>query len=301
MTVRSAVARVGRGARRVAARGRARPLLVAALVGIVAVVLTLTWRQDEHHGDLGSGVGGGSTIRVGVSDGDSVPAYLVAQRSELARLVAQSPARPVYALVSFDVYLTPSQVAAATAGDPGASPVYPVATIAAYARVPLPRRQTELVRLPANRMPDDIVSGMAVVADRKAAQAATYTTRAGQDDASRTLFESIGAVAGQEATAYRAGCACVYALVVRATPVALAALGAGVRVRVVDAAPELTEVASAVFVAPLPEQIDVVRPLPGGDRGSLAQMCVGARCVVLVAATCSKVDQRGGGKRLGSP
>jgi hypothetical protein len=263
VTVRGAVARVGRGARRVAAQGRARPLVVAALVGIIALVLTLSWRQNEHHGDLVAGVGG-ATIRVGVSDGDSVPAYLVVQRSELARLVAQSPARPVYALVSFDMYLTPSQVAAATAGDPGPSPVYPVATIAAYARVPLPRRQTELVRLPANRMPADLVSGMAVVADRKAAQAATYTTRAGQDDASRTLNESIAAVAAQEATAYRAGCACVYALVVKATPVALAALAAAGRVRVVDAVPELTEVASAVFVAPLPEQIDVVRPLPGG-------------------------------------
>jgi hypothetical protein len=160
---------------------------------------------------------------------------------------------------------TPRQIAAITAGGdtrPGPTTSPGVVPIAAYARVPLPRRQTELVRLPANRVPDDIVAGMAAVADRKAEQAKADQARAGQDDGSRLLYESIAAVATQEAAGYRAACACVYALVVRATPVALTALAGRGGVRVVDAAPELTDVAHAVFVAPLPEQVDLVRPLP---------------------------------------
>jgi hypothetical protein len=274
--------RIGRGARRVAGRGKVRPLVVAALVAVVAVLASVVW--PAVIGRTGESVPsfGGSTVRVGVSDGDSVAGYLSAQREELVRLVERNPTKPVYALVSLETYLTPRQVAAITAGagtSPGRSPttgpttspttsptVSPsVAPIAAYARVPLPRRQTELVRLPANRVPDDIVAGMARVAERKAEQAKAYLTRAGQDDGSKLLYGPMAAVATAEAAGYRAACACVYALVVRATPVALTALAGRSGVRVVDAAPELTDSAYAVFVAPLPEQVDLVRPMPVDD------------------------------------
>jgi hypothetical protein len=268
--------RIGRGARRVAGRGKARPLVVAALVAVVAVVASVVWPAViGRTGESVPSLGGGSVVRVGVSDGDSVPGYLAAQREELIRLVARNPTTPVYALVSLETYLTPRQIAAITAGgdtSPGPTASPSVVPIAAYARVPLPRRQTELVRLPANRVPDDIVAGMARVADRKAEQAKAEQAkaeqakadqaRAGQDDGSRLLYESIASVATQEAAGYRAACACVYALVVRATPVALTALAGRGGVRVVDAAPELTDIAYAVFVAPLPEQVDLVRPLP---------------------------------------
>jgi hypothetical protein len=269
--------RIGRGARRVAGRGKVRPLVVAAVVAVVAVLASVVGPAViGRTGESVPSIGGGSTVRVGVSDGDSVPGYLSAQREELVRLVARSPTKPVSALVSLEAYFTPRQVAAIIAGaatspgpttSPTTSPtVSPsVAPIAAYARVPLPRRQTELVRLPANRVPDDIVAGMARVADRKAEQAKAYLARAGQDDGSRLLSESMAAVATAEAAGYRAACACVYALVVRATPVALTALAGRSGVRVVDAAPELIDVAYAVFVAPLPEQVDLVRPLPVDD------------------------------------
>jgi hypothetical protein len=259
--VTSVFARLARGARRI---GRAirrhgvAPLALAALVGIVAVAILLSTRTG------GSAPGGGvSAVRVGVRDGDSVPAYVAAQRVELAQLVAQAPTTAVYALVAFDRYLNPSQVAdlAGTGAGTGSGTVDAVATIAAYARAQVPGRQTELVRLPANRVPDDLVAGMAEVADRKAQQAAAYTAEAGQDPASRTLDESIAAVASQEAADYRATCACVYALLVRAAPAALASLATRTGVRVVDAAPELRDPAYGVFVAPLPEQITTVGPL----------------------------------------
>ncbi len=44
----------------------------------------------------------------------------------------------------------------------------------------------------------------------------------------------------------------------------LTALAARPDVRVVDAAPEVDDIATGVFVAPLPEQTDTVRPLPDG-------------------------------------
>jgi hypothetical protein len=102
---------------------------------------------------------------------------------------------------------------------------------------------------------------MAEVADRKAQQAATYTAEAGRNPSSRALYESMAAVAGQEAADYRVTCACVYALLVRATPAVLASLATRAGVRVVDAAPELRDPAYGVFLAPLPEQLTTVGPL----------------------------------------
>ena len=240
-------------------RGRIAPLAVGAMLGIVAVAVALIWRTNSS----APSYDGAPTVRVGVSDGDSVPAYVASARTELARLVARAPGKPVYALVSFDGYLAPRQVADLTSGtaDPGGAGGG-LATIAAYARAQLPGRQTELIRLPANRVPDDLVAGMAEVADRKTKEATADLDRAGADAGSRSLYESMANVAIGEATAYRATCACVYSLVVRAAPPALAALAGRDGVRVVDAAPELADAAYGVFVAPLPEQVSTVGPLP---------------------------------------
>jgi hypothetical protein len=248
----SVFSRLARGARRIgAAVRRSRIAPVAALLGIVAVALI--WRT----GGSAPSYDGAPTVRIGVSDGDSVPEYVASARTELARLVAQAPGTPVYALVSFDGYLAPRQIADLTSGTGGG-----FATIAAYARAQLPGRQTELVRLPANRVPDDLVAGMTEVADRKTKEATADLDRAGADAASRSLYESMATVAIGEAVAYRATCACVYSLVVRAAPAALAVLAGRDGVRVVDAAPELTDASYGVFVAPLPEQVSTVGPLP---------------------------------------
>ncbi|MDT5023894.1 MAG: hypothetical protein QOE61_320, partial [Micromonosporaceae bacterium] len=84
--------RIGRGARRVAGRGKARPLVVAALVAVVAVVASVVWPAViGRTGESVPSLGGGSVVRVGVSDGDCVPGYLAAQREELNRLVARNP------------------------------------------------------------------------------------------------------------------------------------------------------------------------------------------------------------------
>ncbi|SBT44657.1 hypothetical protein [Micromonospora auratinigra] len=218
----------------------------AALVLLVAVVQ----RRDEPVGDRTVG----EVTRVGVADGDAIPAYLRAGADELGRLDAPAPGS--YALVSFAAYLTPAQAATAL----GATPVSAV-----LARVPLPGRQTEIVRLAALRLPQDVVAGMAEVAGRKDREAADYRARAAApaataDPALRRVYVDGASVATREAAAYRAGCACVYAAVVRDTPAGLRALAARAGVRGVDPAPEVTRLDRTVFTPPLPEQREVARP-----------------------------------------
>ncbi|MGC1215723.1 MAG: hypothetical protein WA890_31255 [Micromonospora sp.] len=232
----------------------------AALLGAAAVLLATVWvDRREPVGDRTVG----EVTRVGVATGDPIPAYLRASADELARLTGSSPPATgdgTWALVSFSTYLTPQRVASALGGVP---------VSAVIARVPLPGRQTEIVRIAAMRVPDDVVAGMGEVAARKDREAADYRARAAAPTAAadaelRRVYDTGAQVSAQEAAAYRAGCACVYAAVVRGAPPALRALAARPGVRAVDPAPEVRRLDRTVFTPPLPEQRDVVRP-PSDD------------------------------------
>lgn len=217
---------------------------------VVVLVVAAAQRRDEPVGDRTVG----EVTRVGVTDGDAIPAYLRTAAGELARLAAPAPG--AWALVSFDAYLTPARAAAALGGTP---------VSAVVVRVPLPGRQTEIVRLAALRLPDDVVAGMAEVAARKDREAADYRARAAAPAATadpelRRVYDTGAAVSAREAAAYRAACACVYAAVVRDVPDALRALAARPGVRGVDPAPEVGRLDRTVFTPPLPEQRDVARP-----------------------------------------
>ncbi|WP_431943679.1 hypothetical protein [Micromonospora marina] len=228
-------------------RSRSAALTWLALVcALVVLVVAVAQRRDGPASDRTVG----EVTRVGVTGGASIPAYLSAAGEELARLDAPDG----YALVSFDGYLTPARAAAALDG---------TRVSAVVARVPLPGRQTEIVRIAALRLPQDAVAGMAVVATRKDEEAADYRSRAAAataDPELRRVYDSGAEVAAREAEAYRTGCACVYAAVVSAVPDALRALAGRRGVRVVDPAPEVTRLDRTVFTPPLPEQRDVVRP-----------------------------------------
>ncbi|MEV4657585.1 hypothetical protein [Micromonospora sp. NPDC049301] len=229
----------------------------AAVLSSAAVLGTAVWAADDAPvGDRTVG----EVTRVGVVDGDSVPGYLRSAAADLAALPTAAPATGdgTYALVTLDAYLPPQRLASVL-GD------VPVSTV--FGRVPLPGRQTEIVRIPALRVPDDVVAGMAQVAVRKDAEAADYRARAatvsGDGPEERELREQYASgadVAAAEASAYRTGCACVYAAVVRATPGVLRGVAARPDVRAVDPAPEVYRLDRAVFTPPLPEQRDVVRP-----------------------------------------
>ena len=219
---------------------------VALACALVVLVVAVAQRRDRPVSDRTVG----EVTRVGVTDGASIPAYLRAAGDELARLDAPDG----YALVSFADYLTPARAAAALDG---------TRVSAVVARVPLPGRQTEIVRIAALRLPQDVVAGMAGVATRKDREAADYRSRAAAttvDPELRRVYDSGAEVAAREAQAYRTGCACVYAAVVSAAPDALRALAGRPGVRVVDPAPEVTRLDRTVFTPPLPEQRDVVRP-----------------------------------------
>ncbi|RLQ05291.1 hypothetical protein EAD96_11570 [Micromonospora sp. BL1] len=219
---------------------------VALACALVVLVVAVAQRRDRPVSDRTVG----EVTRVGVTDGASIPAYLRAAGDELARLDAPDG----YALVSFGDYLTPARAAASLDG---------TRVSAVVARVPLPGRQTEIVRIAALRLPQDVVAGMAGVATRKDREAADYRSRAAATTADpelRRVYDSGAEVAAREAQAYRTGCACVYAAVVSAAPDALRALVGRPGVRVVDPAPEVTRPDRTVFTPPLPEQRDVVRP-----------------------------------------
>lgn len=234
-----------------------RVLTTAALLSSVAVLVTAVWAADR--GQVGGDPTVGEVTRVGVIEGESIPGYVESSRTELRKLVATGPAEPgdqTYALVTLAAYLAPDRLTPIV-GDVSVSEV--------FGRVPLPQTQTELVRIPAMRIPSDVLAGMRRVAERKDREAADYRSRAAGlpadgDPDLRRLYDTGARVALDEATAYGRGCSCVYGAIVRATPVALDRLAARPGVRAVDPAPEVRRLDRAVFTPPLPEQLDVARP-----------------------------------------
>jgi hypothetical protein len=240
------------------ARALRRPVTVMAVLLLGAgAVLTVAKLARPQPGRAG----GTSPIWVGVHEGDSIPGYIALSRSRLTALAAEQPDWVGYALVSLDRYLRPDEVAALLGAHPG------VTSVTAYARVPLPDRQTERVTLGAISLPADLVTAMAMVADRKEGDANAYARLAAnaKEATLRQIYASNAEVSRAEAAAYRQHCACVFALVVRAAATSLVELSAGTDVRSVDPAPDLVDAAAAVFAPPLPEQVD--RAGPPADTG----------------------------------
>jgi hypothetical protein len=224
-------------------------LAIALALAVLATTVAAMLRPDASQST------GTSPVWVGVHDGDSVPAYIERSRTDLGSLAASTPDRVVYALASFDAYLTPDQVATVMAG------ARDVASLTGYARVPLPDRQTERVTLAATHLPADLAAAMGRVADRKDADAASYLQLAQTEPPGslHDIYSSNADVARAEAAAYRRACGCVFALVVHGSATALSRLSTLPHVRVVDPA-QIADPSEAVFAPPLPEQTDRVRP-----------------------------------------
>lgn len=227
-----------------------------AVVSVAAVLAAAALSDDRRPAGEPSL---GDVVRVGVAEGDLIPDYLRANETELAALGTVTPATEptaLYALVSFADYLTPDELAAVLAGIPVSE---------AVARVPLPDAQTEIVRIPATHLPQDVTAGMARIAGRKDREARDYRDKSAKltpadDPQLHALYGSGARIAAAEAAAYRSGCACVYAAVVRAVPAELDRLARRPGVRTVDPAPEVRRLDRAVFLPPLPEQEQVARP-----------------------------------------
>ncbi len=239
---------------------RLRLLSTAALLSVAAVLVAAVWAAERRPGVGDPTVG--DVVRVGVIEGQSIPGYVASSRGELAALLTSPPAggTPVetYALVTLSAYLAPDALPPVLDG---------VAVAEVFARVPLPGVQTQIMRIPAFRVPDDVAAGMTEAAGRKDREAANYHRLSAalrgdgeQERRLREVYDGGADVATTEAAAYRARCACVYAAVVRATPAALDRITSRAQVRAVDPAPEVRRLDRAVFLPPLPEQDDVARP-----------------------------------------
>jgi hypothetical protein len=244
--VGNVLARVFRGAQRLRA--------FTAVIGVVAVTATLL--AVHHSGRPRSDPSLGDVLRVGVAEGASIPAYLQAGKDELAALPGDAP---LYALVSFTAYLAPERLTPVLAE---------VSVSSVFARVPLPQTQTELVRLGAYRLPDDVVAAMDETAQRKTEEGQHYRDLLARVDGvpeeNRQLYLAGAIAADQEATAYREHCSCVYAAVVYGPPAALRAVAARPETRVVDPITELQRLDRTVFLPPLPEQTTVAEPVGDG-------------------------------------
>jgi hypothetical protein len=221
--------------------------------GVLGVTVTLLAVYAANRAPVAGDPTIGDVVRVGVGDGDSVPAYVAATKQQLAVL---PDGTEVYALVSFTAYLAPDRLPAA---------LNSVSVSSIFARVPLPGVQTELIRLGAYKLPDDVIAGMEATAERKDDEAANYRRTllkaTDKPEDIRQVYASDADVAAAEATAYRRHCSCVYAAVVHAAPAALRALARRSEIRAVDPASEVKRLDRTVFLPPLPEQTDRVRPV----------------------------------------
>lgn len=185
------------------------------------------------------------TELLGPEQGEPVADYLTRARHTL-------PATgEVWALVQFGEPVDAGTAAALTEGVRVSRVVY---------RVPLPRVQTALVTMP--------LPGQRPAAELRGAQgrAADERQQAGERAAANGQGRAAG-IAAAEAAELRAGCACVLALLVRADRVGLDAVASRPPVRVIHAATTGLPL-QALAVSPLlPEQRDVVGPVP--DDGPL--------------------------------
>lgn len=222
-----------------------RGLTLVACLTAAAAIATAVWQADRA---APADLSGGDVVRVGVAQGASIPLYAQSSRRELAAL-ASAGAPESYALISFSEYLAPERLTPILGG---------VTLTTVYARVPLAGSQTEIVRIPATKVPIDVTLGMDQIAARKAREAADYRARLlGKVDASLAdVYRSGARRAAAEQEAYAAHCACAYAAVVRATPAALEQVATRADVRIVDPAPEVRRLDRAVFLPPLPDQRD---------------------------------------------
>jgi hypothetical protein len=239
-----------------------RVLAGLAVVSAGVLLLAAIWASQR---DAPAADDLGEVVRVGVVKGQSVGGYLRSSRAELAALTDPSApaAGDTWALVSLDRYLAPG-------GLPGLFDGAAVAQV--YARVPLPGAHTQVTRIPVYRLPADALSGMLDAALQRDQEQAEYlqlgrrlTGEGPSRERARRAYAAAAHTAGAEAAAYRSGCACVFAAVVRAAPDALQQVAGRPGVRAVDPAPEVRSLDRTEFRPPLPEQDGTVPADPSGS------------------------------------
>jgi hypothetical protein len=253
--------RVGQGP------ARMRMVTGVALLSVTTVLLAAVWAADRSPAGEAAATSP-DLIQVGVVEGQSVRGYVASSRGELDALLsspapAGAPATETYALVTLAAYVAPDRLTAVLGG---------VAVSEVYARAPLTGMSTPVVRLATYRLPDDVIVGLLDTAQSRDREQADYRRLSAEqvgdgENATRLrrVYDNAAQAAAAEAFAYRAGCSCVFAAVVSATPAALELIAARPEVRAVDPAPEVRRLDRAEFRPPLPEQLTGAPPAPSAS------------------------------------
>ncbi|MDD7968838.1 hypothetical protein [Actinomycetospora lemnae] len=211
------------------------------LAVVLVVVLLTAWAAGSASRPGPGGVPGSTdATRLGPTPGETVAGYL-----DRTRVPPPGPPGPRPALVTLAGEQDVAAAAAAIEGVPAREVVL---------RVPLPRVQTALRQI---RLDDSGAVDPAAALRLAEAQAAN---RAGEQ--ARSSSGRAAAIAATESARLAAGCACVLALVVEIDPAAAPALAARPGVRAVEVAPAGARVGALAVSPLLPEQTDVVGPVP---------------------------------------
>ena len=220
---------------------------LAALAACLIVLLMVAWLAGCQS-ILGAGSVSRSSdaVRLGPLPGQPVAAYLTGLPVKLPPV--GGPAVP--ALVELSTELDTSTAAALVAG---------TRPITAVLRVPLPRVQTAL-RFQRLTPVDDADPAVAVRRQLMLAQAAA--ARAAAADTVRLTSRPAQIATAEAAALSRPGCGCVLAVLVSADHAGLDRLAARPGVRAVDAAPVGTPETGVALTPLLPEQTELVGPVP---------------------------------------
>jgi hypothetical protein len=217
---------------------RARWVLLAVLLAVFTATVVVAGRDGEEPPSAG-------VQRLGPEAGEPVPAYLRRAQQSLP----PTGVGPVWALIQLDGYLTPAAAAALVTSAPG----HPVRLSRVVLRVALPAIQTALISrdLPGQHPAEELAAAVRTAAQDRARESAQAP--AGSRSA---------AVAAAEAARLRDGCTCVLALLAWAEGDALHAVADRPEVRAVHAASPGPALQGLAVSPLLPEQRDVVGPVP---------------------------------------
>jgi hypothetical protein len=194
----------------------------------------------------------GQTSALGPEPGELVDEHLADATAALAALVESDPDTPRLALLHLEDYTDPPRTAALVAG---------VEPLRALVRVPLPGVQTAVTPVSVRDLPLDLVLAMSELAPRRLAVAEADQAAAPVGPAGQAQRDS-AAAARLEASQLEGGCACVVAVVVRASPSRLAAIEGRPGLRGIVPGPTGVAPESLVLRPLLPEQTGTVTP-PG--------------------------------------
>jgi hypothetical protein len=247
---------------------RAEPALAGSIaaVAVAAMLVAAFGPHDPYDHDRGPDVPAASIAppqqTLGPQPGTSVSSYLTTASFDLRHFAEVSRGKPGYALVDLRDYVTPAAVTSMLTG---------VAVKRAYVRVPSATLSTSVY--PVNLVDNfsNLTVGMESQSRFAGLNAKTYTqivagfnARTDREKLEKRLYNALAAAAKYESAALSTprSCACVFAVLVRADYVHLAALAKLPGVRAVDAAPPAVSL-DQLSILPLRPDFTTVVPRPG--------------------------------------